>query len=265
MSNSENFVPQGASSLWPFKVGTSRAYSPPPWNAHLLLGWGLVQAVLHLQPTEPRENWRLLPRDLLANLMNKEGAGKEHPSRAFVGSLIRKGETVLDVGCGAGTGYEVLAGAGPESLYAGVDSSEPSIEIARELYPAGDFRVGNATALVPQFGTASFDVVNVRHVLDHLPDFEPAMEQAISVSRRLAVFVFFLTPRTLPFGVRKLDPGFNRPAFYTYIYSRPAINRFLLQAGMHWRWYDNLGVSRAGWFANEMNSALVVCRNPLEL
>jgi len=197
--------------------------------------------------------------------MNKEGAGKEHPSRAFVASLIRKGETVLDVGCGAGTGYEILAGAGPESLYTGVDSSEPSIEIARELYPAGDFRVGNATALVPQFGTASFDVVNVRHVLDHLPDFEPAMEQAISVSRRLAVFVFFLTPRALPFGVRKLDPGFNRPAFYTYIYSRPAINRFLLQAGLHWRWYDNLGVSRAGWFANEMNSALVVSRNPLEL
>lgn len=86
-------------------------------------------------------------------------------------------------------------------------------------------------------------MVNVRHVLDHLPDFEPAMEQAISVSRRLAVFVFFLTPRTLPFGVRKLDPGFNRPAFYTYIYSRPAINHFLTQAGMHWRWYDNLGVT----------------------
>src|SRR6266550_5762621 len=127
MSNSENFVPQGASNLWPFKVGTSRAYSPPPWNAHLLLGWGLVQAVLALQPTEPRENWRLLPRDLLANLMNKEGAGKEHPSRAFVASLIRKGETVLDVGCGAGIGYEVFAGAGPGSLYTGVDSSEPSI------------------------------------------------------------------------------------------------------------------------------------------
>lgn len=265
MSNSNNFVPQGASSSWPFKVGTSGAYTPPPWNAHLLLWWGLAQAILRVQPTGPRESWRLLPRDLLATLMHKEGAGKEHPSRAFVASLIREGESILDVGCGAGVGYEVFAAAGAGSLYTGVDSSEPSIEIARELYPAGDFRVGNAAKLVDQLGVASFDVVVVRHVLEHLPDFALAMDQAISVSRGLAVFVFYLSPRSLPFGVRKLDPGHGRPQFYTNIYSRPAINRFLTKRGLQWQWHDNLGASRAGWFANEVNSALIVSRNSFEL
>jgi SAM-dependent methyltransferase len=258
------FVPQGASRFWPFVVGTSRAGSLPPWNAQLLLCRSILEAVLGIQPTEPRENWRTLHRDLLGILMHQGGAGKEHPSRAFVASLIREGESVLDVGCGAGAGYEALAAVGRESHYVGIDSSEPSIEIARELYPAGDFRIGNATSLVSQFGPSSFDVVLVRHVLEHLPDFELAMTEAISVSRRFALFVFFLTPRSLPLGVRKVDLRINWPIFYTYVYSRGAVDRFLTRRGLHWRWFDNLGASRAEWFADEVNSALVVSRDLLE-
>jgi SAM-dependent methyltransferase len=257
-AGSPGFVPEGARAWWPFVVGTAKAYQPPPWNAHLLLGYGLAQAVLRAQPTEPRENWRHFPREFLAALMHKEGAGREHPSRAFVSTLIRPGETVLDVGCGAGAGYESLHAAGRGAGYVGVDSSEPSIDVARELYPEAVFRVGHATTLVADFGRHSFDIVLFRHVLEHMPDFEAAMREGIHVSRRLAIFVFYLTPRALPFGVRKLDPGHNRPQFYTYVYSRSAIERVLARLGLSWEWHHGLGVSRAGWFANEVNSALIV-------
>ena len=188
-----------------------------------------------------------------------------HPSRKFMASLIHNGDSVLDVGCGAGVGYEALASVGLESRYVGIDSSEPSVEIAREFYADGDFRVGNATSLVSELGSKSFEVVLVRHVLEHLPDFEVAMREAILVSRRLAVFVFFLTPRALPFGVRKIDLCFNWPVFYNYVYSRRAINRFLEQSQLHWQWFDNLGLSRAGWFAGETNSALIVARDKSQL
>jgi SAM-dependent methyltransferase len=263
--HTDTFIPQGASRFWPFVVGTTGAYCQPPPAARFLLCWRLMQAVLGIQPTEPRENWRHLPRELLATLMQKEGAGNEHPSRAFVASLIDDGESVLDVGCGAGVGYESLAAMGLGSHYLGVDSSEPSIEIARELYPLGDFRVGQATALVSQFGSNSFDVVIARHVLEHQPDFELAMEQAIGVSRRLAVFVFFLTPRKLPFGVRKLDPGFNGQFLYTNIYSKRSTDNFLTRSRLHWCWDYNVGTSRAGWFANEVNCILRVSRTPLRI
>jgi SAM-dependent methyltransferase len=259
------FVPEGARRYWPFVVSAHGAYTPAPWNAHLLLWWGLLRALLRVQPTESRENWRTMPREALATLMHKEGAGIEHPSRAFVATLLRENESILDVGCGAGVGYEALAAAGLAPAYVGIDSSEPSIEIALERYPAGDFRIGSAVALTSQFGTDSFDVVLVRHVLEHLPDFELAMDQAISVARRLAIFVFYLTPRALPFGVRKLDPGHGRRVLYTYVYSRPTIDRYLRQRGLCWRWYDNLGSSRAGWFANERNSALVVSKEPSDV
>jgi SAM-dependent methyltransferase len=262
---SKLFVPKGANRFWPFVIEPSWVGFRSRWKSQLVLCRSILEARLGLQPTEPRENWRILHRDLLANLMHSEGAGKEHPSRAFVASLMREGDSVLDVGCGAGAGYEALAAASLESRYVGIDSSEPSIEIARELYPAGDFRIGSATSLLSQFGPNSFDVVLVRHVLEHLPDFETAMTEAISVSRRLALFVFFLTPRSLPLGVRKVDLCINRPTFYAYVYSRRAVNRFLSPRGLHWRWFDNLGASRAAWFAGEVNSALVVSRDQLEL
>ncbi len=263
--DSKLFVPQGASRFWPFVVGTSRACSPPPRNAQLLLCRSILEALLRFQPTKPRENWRNLHRDLLAVLMHGGGPGWEHPSRTFAASLIRAGESVLDVGCGAGVGYEALAAVGLGSRYVGIDSSEPSIKIARELYPAGDFRIGTATSLVSQFGGNSFDVVLLRHVLEHLTDFEPAMNEAVSVSRRLALFVFFLTPRSLPLGVRKVDLRFSWPIFYNYVYSRRSINRFLTRCGVHWRWYDNLGISRAGWFADEVNSVLAVSSDRSQL
>lgn len=263
--NRDAFVPEGASRFWPFVVGTSRACSQPPWNAQLLLGRSILEAVLHLQPTETREHWKNLHCDQLSALMHEGAAGTQHPSRQFIASLMRKRESVLDVGCGAGAGYEALAAAGLEPRYVGIDSSEPSIEIARELYPGADFRVGHATSLVAELGGSSFDLVVVRHLLEHLPDFQAAMNEAIYVSRRIAVFVFFLSPRALPFGVRKIDLRFNSPFFYTYVYSRRAINRFLGRARLYWQWFDNLGVSRAGWFAGETNSALVVSRKKSQL
>src|SRR6266404_6442733 len=93
------FVPQGASRFWPFVTGTVYPGSPT-WKTQVLLCSSILEGVLRIQPTEPRENWRTLHRDVLANLMHHEGAGKEHPSRAFVASLIRAGDSVLDVGCG---------------------------------------------------------------------------------------------------------------------------------------------------------------------
>jgi SAM-dependent methyltransferase len=256
-----DFVPRGAHRWWPFRISADGAYCVPPRYARVFLWQGTAEALLGAQPIAQRQLWHHLPRERLITLMHTEGAGAEHPSRVFVASLVREDESVLDVGCGAGAGYEALAAAGRARRYVGVDSSAPSIAAARELYPAGDFRVADATALTPTWSERSVDVVLVRHVLEHLPDFEAPMAQAITVSRRLAIFVFFLTPRRLPFGVRKIDPGFNRP-FYTYIYSRPAIERFLAGVGATWRWHDDVGVSRAGWLAHEHNSVLIVSLPP---
>jgi SAM-dependent methyltransferase len=238
-------------------MGGPGAFRRPSWQAWWLLSRGTIEAVMRMQPREPQESWRHRPREALATFLHAPGVGTDHPSRIFAVQLVRARETILDIGCGAGVNYEVLAAAGLAAGYVGVDSSEPSVDIARELYPQGDFRVGNAHELVRQFGARSFDVVHMRHVLEHLPDFEEAMTQALAVARRLAIFIFFLTPRHLPFGVRKINLGLN-PTIYTYVYSQEAIEAFLAHQGLEWRWTLGVGTSRAGWFAGEMNSVLEV-------
>jgi hypothetical protein len=42
--------------------------------------------------------------------------------------------------------------------------------------------------------------------------------------------------------------------------SRSAIERFLQRSDVTWHWHDGIGVSRAGWPADEPNSVLIVTR-----
>ncbi|MEV4313382.1 methyltransferase domain-containing protein [Actinocrispum sp. NPDC049592] len=55
------------------------------------------------------------------------------------------GDTVVDVGCGGGRAVGELAARGIRAI--GVDVSPTMIEIAAERWPAGEFHVGDATAL----------------------------------------------------------------------------------------------------------------------
>jgi SAM-dependent methyltransferase len=256
-SRDESFVPDGARARWPFRVGGPQAYRQPTWAARPLLWWGVVEALARLQSTHAGEYWTGLEPDYLESFMHAGSVGVEHPSRRFAAELVGEGESVLDVGCGPGANYEVLAWLGRTAGYVGVDASAAAVEVARTKYPAGDFRVGDAAALTDHFGARSFDVVVVRHLLEHLPDFEAVMSQAIAVARRLSVFVFFLTPRSLPLRVRKVNLRYGRPQFL-YVYSREAIEELLAGRGVPFAWHQGVGTSRAGWFGGEVNSVLVV-------
>ena len=200
-----------------------------------------------------------MSEDDLGAFMHEGEVGTEHPSRLFAAQLVGARESVLDVGCGPGVNYEVIASLGRAAAYVGVDTESRAIEIARARYPTGDFRVHDAEKLVREFGERSFDLVVVRHVLEHLPDWETVMTEAIEVSRRLAVFVFFLTPRALPFGVRKVNLRYRGSQFFN-VCSRPQIDRLLAGGGGSFTWHYGIGTSRAGWFAGEVNSVLVVSR-----
>ncbi|PXX71350.1 methyltransferase family protein [Nocardia tenerifensis] len=55
------------------------------------------------------------------------------------------GDTVVDVGCGGARAVGELAGRGAHAI--GVDTSADMIEVAARRWPAGEFHVGDATAL----------------------------------------------------------------------------------------------------------------------
>lgn len=77
----------------------------------------------------------------------------------------KDGDVVLDVGCGNGRLYQMLAKK--QVRYVGFDQSEALIEIARAKNPAGEFVVGEMSTL--PFPDATFDLLYCIAALNHIP------------------------------------------------------------------------------------------------
>ncbi|MCX6764581.1 MAG: methyltransferase domain-containing protein [Candidatus Nealsonbacteria bacterium] len=95
-------------------------------------------------------------------------------SRAFLweeliplARYIEPGDKVLDLGCGNGRLFGLLREKNIN--YAGVDSSEELIKIAKEKYPEEASRFSIAEALNLSFPDNSFDKIYCIAVLHHIP------------------------------------------------------------------------------------------------
>jgi SAM-dependent methyltransferase len=80
---------------------------------------------------------------------------------------------ILDVGCGRGLMLSELANRGWRAV--GVEMSDVASRHAREVLGL-DVRVGDLAGC--EFPAASFDVVTLFHVLEHLPDPDAALAEA---------------------------------------------------------------------------------------
>jgi len=98
---------------------------------------------------------------------------------------IRNGETVLDVGCGAGVDTLVAAiMAGPDARVVGIDLTAEMLERARENSRKSTldnvtFQEGSAEEL--PFPEASFDVVVSNGVFNLVPDKPRALKEVFRV------------------------------------------------------------------------------------
>lgn len=102
---------------------------------------------------------------------------------------------LLDVGCGTGQSRQVYSGKA--AGYIGVDLSFEALARARRKFSAADWSQADACHL--PFANSSFDVVAFSSVLHHIPDFRPALSEALRV----------LAPGG---GVFAFDPNLLHPA-----------------------------------------------------
>jgi SAM-dependent methyltransferase len=111
--------------------------------------------------------------------------------RALLLAAVRPGDSVLDLGCGAGRFVAALRGAGAEPI--GVELAEAALERARRNAPGADLRLVEPDGSLP-LAHRSVDLVWCSEVLEHVADTDHVLLEVLRVLRpggRLLVTVPF--------------------------------------------------------------------------
>jgi ubiquinone/menaquinone biosynthesis C-methylase UbiE len=157
-----------------------------PWTAALLailllcplaLGWGVIESVRRTPlVVGPVPKTRGITIDWLVPVYDQMwwvmGLGLAMRRRTLAIAGLRRGERVLDVGCGTGVLTRLAADAvGPEGLVVGIDPGPAMIGVARlkaaRTHSRATFELGVIERLT--FGDGAFDVVLSSFMLHHLP------------------------------------------------------------------------------------------------
>jgi len=154
---------------------------------------------------------------------------------------------MLDIGCGPGMQSVMWAQEGHE-VY-GLDINEPLIEVARQrAREAGvtiEFRVGSAAAL--PYETGSMDVCLMPELLEHVPDWQACVNEAVRILRPGGVLFLSTTNVLCPvqnefeLPLYSWYPGFLKRRYEKLaITSRPALANFARYPAVHWFNYYQL-------------------------
>jgi SAM-dependent methyltransferase len=101
--------------------------------------------------------------------------------RALLLGEVRRGERVLDLGCGAGRFVAALREAG--AVPVGVELAQEALERARRNVPGADLRLLDPGGNVP-LGHGEVDLVWCSEVLEHVPDTLTLLTEARRVLKR---------------------------------------------------------------------------------
>lgn len=128
--------------------------------------------------------------DHAASYMETYGEGPGFELRHKLGSLMKPGESVLDVGCGPGWNFDHFLEYGPSVIYRGIDYSERFIRVASaRVKPMKIFKVGDARQIDEP--DKSFDVVILQDCLEHTNGYEKPIQEALRVARRVVIVTFW--------------------------------------------------------------------------
>lgn len=143
----------------------------------------------------------------------------------FTGSAA--GSTLLDVGSGEGRFLARMRGLGWKVQ--GVESDGRAVEVARRNHGLEVVEADIAEANLPE---GAFDVVTLRHVLEHVPD-PVALLTGVHRTLRPGGLLVLLTPNVDSLGHRLLGEGWRglEPPRHLYLFSKRTLATSVQRAG----------------------------------
>jgi len=163
-----------------------------------------------------KETWRRFTPAQVKDFLRVGHEGRDHPSRLKTVELLEGMTSVLDVGCGTGVMFELLRERRPDIDYLGIDVTAQFVTAARERFPTDAERFRDSSLYELDRLPGVYDAVLCRHILEHLPDWAPAVQRMYERAGKKLIIVFYLPPRRLSWR-RKRDERFE-PGFYTHTY-----------------------------------------------
>jgi len=147
----------------------------------------------------------------------------------------RRGQSLLEIGCGTGHNLEFFIGLGLD--VAGVDCSQPMLQIAAH-------KLGSRVKLYPEqanklsFDDNSFDIVTLINVLEFLRDPAGVLKEAVRVSRN-KVYIGVLNKASILSIARRIQGRFrksiyNQARFYTLWEIEGMARRVLGKVSLAW-------------------------------
>jgi ubiquinone/menaquinone biosynthesis C-methylase UbiE len=119
------------------------------------------------------------------------GNGPEHPTHLYLlNKYAKPGMSLLDIGCGSAATYEAIEKAKLNIWYVGVDMIPKNVAWCKETFPKAMFYEGDAEKL--PFADRYFDIAYSRHVIDHMPSFEKAMDEHCRVADKLVLVTLWV-------------------------------------------------------------------------
>lgn len=159
------------------------------------------------KPQRDWQHWHAWQPERIAGIIHKERTAYSSISlRAQLPKqVLIYGDHILDVGCGAGAMWQYL----PNSTHiVGVDITDAMLRVARQYTP--DVPLAQVDSGCLSFADNSFDVVVIRHVLEHLPDWlmRQTLSEAIRVAEKAIIVSFHIPPTENVSSTKRVGANF---------------------------------------------------------
>jgi ubiquinone/menaquinone biosynthesis C-methylase UbiE len=171
----------------------------------------------------------------IARFLRNDGTGVDNLGRRSLGNIVKSHghPDVLDIACGTAVNWETFKKFNMPCNYTGLDRTKNLLTHAKELY-GDEISLVEGYAQDLPFKDNSFDIVILRHILEHLQEgYEDVIKEALRVTRKELVVVFFLDLTISEEDrIQESDPDENGCTYFWNEYSHSKFMRFVSSLGV---------------------------------